>query len=98
MQSNSDQAATSWIRPEFARLLAILWVAGLALLYLVRYDAWVLPFQLADMIGVSAPAFRCGPYFHEFWSARVFDITCVMGIVAAALGAGATVAGRLIAR
>jgi len=98
MQSDSDHAAPSWIRPEFARLLAILWVGGLALIYLIRYGAWVLPFQLAEMIGASASAFRCGPHFREFWTARTCDVACVLGIVAAALGLGATVTDRLIAR
>src|SRR5579862_7552877 len=98
MQTASDHATTSWIRPEFARLLAILWVGGLALLYLIHYDAWVLPFQLVDMIGASAPAFRCGPHFREFWTARTCDFACVLGIVAAALGLGVMATDRLVTR
>src|SRR5260221_8881072 len=98
MQTASDDAAPPWIRPELARLLAILWVGGLALVYLVRYNAWVLPFQLADMIGTSASAFRCGAHFREFWMARACDFLCVLGIVATALGLGATATDRLITR
>ncbi len=98
MQTASDRAASSWLRPEFARLLAILWVAGLALVYLVRYGAWLLPFQLAGLIGAAWPSLHLGPHFHEFWTARAYDLACVAGIVAAALGLGAIATDRLVAR
>ena len=98
MQTASDRAASPWLRPEFARLLAILWVVGLALVYLVRYGAWGLPWQLADMVVASLPGLRVGPHFREFWTARAYDVVCVLGIVAAALGVGATAGNRLIAR
>jgi 4-amino-4-deoxy-L-arabinose transferase-like glycosyltransferase len=98
MQRNPEHAATSWIRPGFARLLAILWVGGLALVYLIRYDAWALPVELAYMIGASAHAFQCGPHFREFWTTRACDFLCVFGIVATALGLGAAATDRLIAR
>jgi hypothetical protein len=98
MQTDSDRAASSWLRPEFARLLAILWVAGLALVYLIRFGAWGLPWQLAEMVGASLPGLRVGPHFREFWTARAYDVVCVLGIVAAALGVGAAAGNRLIAR
>jgi 4-amino-4-deoxy-L-arabinose transferase-like glycosyltransferase len=98
MQTASDRAASPWLRPEFARLLAILWVAGLALVFLIRYDAWLLPFQLAGLISSSLPEFHFGPHFREFWIARGYDAVCVAGIVFAALGLGTTVTDRLIAR
>ena len=98
MQTASDRAASPWLRPEFARLLAILWVVGLALVYLVRFGAWVVPSQLAELIGASLPGFHVGPHFREFWTARAHDVVCVLGIVAAALGLGATAGNRFIAR
>jgi hypothetical protein len=98
MQTALDRATSAWLRPELARLLAIIWGVGLALVYLVRFGAWGLPLQLADMVGASLPGLRVGPHFGEFWTARAGDVVCVLGIVAAALGLGATVGNRLIAR
>ena len=97
-QTTSDRANLPWLRPEFARLLAVLWVAGLALVYLVRYGEWVLPWQAANMLGATLPALHLGPHFREFWIARAHDLACVVGMVVAALGLGATVTDRLIAR
>ena len=98
MPTASDHAAPSWLRPEFARLLTILWVAGLALVYLVRYGAGLLPFQLAHLAATAWPSLHAGPHFREFWIARAWDSVCVAGIVAAALGLGAIVTDRLIGR
>ena len=98
MQTASDRATSPWLHPELARPLAILWVVGLTLVYLVRSGAWVLPMQLAETIGTSLPGLHVGPHFGEFWTARACDVVCVVGIVAAALGLGATVGNRLIAR
>ena len=98
MQTASDRDGFSWLRPEFKRLLAILWVVGLALVYLIRCGAWVLPLQLAAIINTSMPALCVGPHFREFWTARMYDVGCVVAIVAASLGLGAMVAGRLITR
>ena len=98
MQTTSDRAASPWLRPEFARLLAILWVVGLALVYLVRYGAWILPWQAANLFGAALPALRVGPHFQEFWIARAYDFACVIGIAVAALGLGATVTDRLVAK
>ncbi|HVM62157.1 MAG TPA: glycosyltransferase family 39 protein [Verrucomicrobiae bacterium] len=98
MQTASDRGASTWLRPEFARLLAILWVVGLALVYLVRYQGWAVLPQLGDTVGASIPVLHAGPHFREFWTARMYDFGCVVAIMATALGLGATVAGRLIAR
>src|SRR5580700_5336446 len=98
MQTASDRAASSWLRPEFSRLLAILWVIGLALIYLIRYGAWVLPCQLAAIINASLTGFHLGPHFRDFWMARGYDGACVLAIVAAALGVGASLTHRLIER
>jgi 4-amino-4-deoxy-L-arabinose transferase-like glycosyltransferase len=98
MQTTSDRAATPWLRPEFARLLAILWVVGLALVYLVRYDAWLLPWQAANLFGAALPALHIGPHFREFWIVRTYDFACVTGIVVAAFGLGATATDRLVAK
>ena len=98
MQTTSDRAAAPWLRPEFARLLAILWVVGLALVYLVRYGAWILPWQGANLFGATLPTLRIGPHFQEFWIARAYDFVCVIGIVVAALGLGVVVTDRLVAK
>src|SRR5580704_9539494 len=98
MQTTSDRAASPWLRPEFARLLAILWVSGLALVYLVRYGAWVLPWQAANLFGATLPVLQIGPHFREFWIARAYDFGCVIGIVVAALGLGVTVTDRLVSK
>jgi hypothetical protein len=98
MQTASDRGASTWLRPEFTRLLAILWVVGLGLVYLIRYEGWIVLPQLAGTISASMPLLHVGPYFREFWTARLYDFGCIVGIVAAALGLGAMVAGRLIAR
>ncbi|MGD0060557.1 MAG: hypothetical protein ABSD58_14165 [Verrucomicrobiia bacterium] len=98
MQTASDRGASTRLRPEFTRLLAVLWVVGLTLIYFVRYEGWIVLPQLAGTIGTSMPVLRIGPYFREFWTARMYDVGCLVAIVAASLGLGATVAGRLIAR
>ena len=53
MQTTSDRAASPWLRLEFARLLAILWVVGLGLVYLVRYGAWLLPWQAVNLFALN---------------------------------------------
>jgi hypothetical protein len=98
MQTTSDRPASPWLRPEFARLLAIFWAVGLALVYLVRYGAWVLPWQAANLLGAVLSALHTGPHFQEFWIARAYDFACVVGIVAAALGLGITVTDRLVVK
>jgi hypothetical protein len=98
MQTTSDRATSAWLRPKFARLLAILWVVGLSLVYLVRYGAWFLPWQAFNLFGETLPVLHIGPHFQEFWIARACDLACVVGIVAAALGLGATVTDRLVAK
>jgi hypothetical protein len=98
MQTTSDCPVSPWLRPEFARLLAIFWVVGLALVYLVRYGAWVLPWQGASLFGATLPALHIGPHFQEFWTARAYDFACVIGIIAAALGLGVTVTNRLVVK
>jgi hypothetical protein len=98
MQTASDRGPSTWLRPEFTRLLAILWVVGLTLNYFIRYDGLVVLAQFKGMICESASVLHVGPYFGEFWTARVYDFGCVFAIVAASLGLGATVVGRLIAR
>ncbi len=98
MQTASDRGASTWRRPGFTRLLAIFWVVGLTLVCLIRYGAWALPFQLAAVVSASTPGFRVGPHFREFWTGRMYEGGCIIGIVAASLGLGATMAGRLIAR
>ncbi|MGD1020421.1 MAG: glycosyltransferase family 39 protein [Verrucomicrobiia bacterium] len=98
MQTASDRGAFTRLRPEFTRLLAILWVVGLALIYFVRYNGGAVLTQLEWMIRASMPVLHVGPYFREFWIARICDVGCVVAIMAASLGLGAMVAGRLIAR
>jgi hypothetical protein len=98
MQTASDRGASTWLHPEFTRLLAIFWVVGLVLIYFVRYEGWIVLPQLAGTIGASMPVLRVGPYFREFWSARMYDVGCIVSIVAASLGLGATMASRLITR
>ena len=98
MQTALDRAPTLRFRPEFARLLAIFWLVGLALVYLVRYGAWTLPVQTVEVAFASLPTFHIGPHFGEFWMARVRDAACVFFIFFAALGVGATTVDRLIER
>ena len=98
MQTAPNRASPSWLRPEFARLLVIFWAVGLALVYLILSGAWLLPFQLVDMAVASLPSLHVGPYFREFWIARLYDFMCVTGIMAAALGLGALVTDRLVTR
>jgi hypothetical protein len=69
-----------------------------ALVYLIRFDAWALPFQFAVTLTASMPVLQVGPHFREFWTARMYDFGCVAAIIAAALGLGATVADKLVAR
>jgi dolichyl-phosphate-mannose-protein mannosyltransferase len=98
MQTTSDRPSSSWLRPEFARLLAVFWVVGLALVYLVRYGEWVLPWQAANLFGAALPGLHIGPHFQEFWIARAYDFACVLGIVVAGLGLGITVMDRLVVK
>jgi len=98
MQTTSDRAASLWLRPEFTRLLAILWVVGLSLVYLVRYGAWLLPWQAFNLFGETLPVLHIGPHFQEFWITRGCDFACVIGIVVAALGLGTTVMDHLVAK
>jgi hypothetical protein len=98
MQTASDRAASPRLNPQFARMIAILWVAGLTLVYLVRYDAWMLPFQLVGYLSSSLSTLHIGPHFRELWTARGWDFLCVAAIVAATVGLGAVVTSGLIQR
>jgi hypothetical protein len=98
METASDRGASAWLRPEFARFVLILWVVGVSLIYLIRFDGWVLPLELVATIHASMPVLHVGPHLREFWTARMCDFGCVVAILAAALGLGATGADKLIAR
>jgi hypothetical protein len=98
MQTASDRAAPPRLNPQFARIVAILWAAGLALVYLIRYDGWMVPFQLVGYLGSFLSALHVGPYFREFWTARGWEFLCVAAIVVTATGLGAVVTSGLIQR
>ena len=81
-----------------ARILAIGWVTGLALLYLVRYDGWLWPVQCAQVLWGMLPTLRLGPHFGEFVRGRLADFGCVSAILATAFAVGVMVVGRWLPR
>jgi 4-amino-4-deoxy-L-arabinose transferase-like glycosyltransferase len=80
---------------EFTRLLSIGWVLGLAAIFLVRYDGWLVVLQLGHFAMASLPALKFGPYFSDFIVQRLRDFACVGAILAAGFAVGAVVTDRL---
>ena len=78
-----------------ARILAIGWVTGIALLYLIRYDGWLIPLQMADLFRQTLPTFAIGPYFGKFWLAALTNVGCVVAILAVAFAVGAVAIDRV---
>ncbi len=92
---NNSQGGHSFApASSIARILAIGWVTGLALLYLVRYDGWLAPVQCAQVLWSALPTLRFGPHFAEFARGRFADLGCVAALLATAFAVGATVTGR----
>ncbi len=79
--------------PSLRQFLVFAWVAGLALLWLFRFDAWLWPVQL---FSAAAADLSPGPYLGETLWRALLDATVAAAILATALGLGATVVGGLI--
>jgi hypothetical protein len=78
-----------------ARILAIGWMTGLALLYLIRYDGWILPLQWFNLVRETLPTLAIGSHVGEFWLARLIDAGCIAAILATAFAVGAVAIDRL---
>jgi 4-amino-4-deoxy-L-arabinose transferase-like glycosyltransferase len=76
-------------------LVAVGWVAILAFFFLFRYDGWRFPLKMAYLFGETFPTLAIGPYFGEFWRARLTDAGCVTTILATAFAVGAVAINRL---
>lgn len=83
-------------RVGFKQLLAVLWVIGLTLIYLVRYEACFLPWQLGHLLSATLPTLHIGPHFSEFIVARLKDGACVGATLAVAFALGAVATSRLL--
>ncbi|MGD0017093.1 MAG: glycosyltransferase family 39 protein [Verrucomicrobiia bacterium] len=81
--------------PGLTQLIAIGWVTILAFFFLFRYDGWRLPLKMAYLFGETFPTLAIGPYFGEFWWARLTDAGCVTAILATAFAVGAVAIKRL---
>jgi len=77
-----------------ARILAIGWVTGMALLYLIRYDGWVAPLQMADLFRETLPMLAIGPHFGEFLRMALTNAGCAVAILAVAFAVGAVAVNR----
>src|SRR2546422_3155177 len=94
MPQKPHNEVTASLGFRVAGLVAVGWVTVLALLYLVRYSAWALPFQLWQLAGASLPNVRIGSHFGQFVLGRLADIACVAAILATALALGAIAISR----
>lgn len=97
MQTENDGASySSETRPDLARVIPVVWVVGLAVVYLLRYGAWLLPFQLVELAGGTLETLKAGPYLGSFWLARLADFVCVIAMLATAFAAGTIATSRLL--
>jgi len=76
---------------RIASLLAVGWVTGVLLVWLVRYEVWVAPVQFLQLALVNLGNLRVGPFIAAFLGGRLLDLLSVAGMAAAALGVGALV-------
>src|ERR1043166_822441 len=95
MGHGSDGVTSLRFSPQMSRLLAFGWTAGLAFVYLFRYDGWLVVVQFRHVAALSLPALRVGPHFGEFWLGRLGDAACLVAILAAAFAVGAVAIDRL---
>src|SRR2546426_768718 len=95
MRTDATGGPTILFSPRLRTIVAIAWVAGVALVYLLRYDAWVLPIQFFHLAAAALPTLRFGPHFHEFSVVRLRDLACVAAVLAAAFPVGAIAVARL---
>ncbi len=95
MSDDAGAGLTSHFSPPVTRMLAFGWAAALAVVFLFRYEAWLIPVQFAQLMAINLPALRIGPHFGEFWLARLGDAGCVAAILLTASGIGALVVSQL---
>ncbi len=95
--ANQAGARTGFkVSSQWGAILAIGWVVGLTLIYLVRYDGSLLLLQLGRLAAASLPTLRIGPYFGVFLLGRLADVVCLVGIFAGAFAVGAAMVNRLL--
>ncbi len=77
--------------PRFA-FLQLAWAASVALVWLVRCDAWLWPVQFVQLAATSP--FHVGPHFGAFVRDTITAAATVALILLAAFGVGATILAR----
>jgi len=77
--------------PRFI-FVPLVWAVAVALVWLLRCDAWLWPVQLVQLL--SASPFRFGPHFGAFVRDAAVGAATVTLILLAAFGVGATLLSR----
>ena len=93
---NMDDSTGRGLRfsPRLNRLLGLGWIIGIILIYLIRYDGWLIPQVIIPEWDALRSGLGFGPYFATFIIGTARDAVLVAGLVALAFGVGAVVAGR----
>jgi len=93
---NMDDSTSCLLRfkPRLSRLLGLGWVVGIILIYLIRYDGWLIPLRIIPEWKALRPALEFGPYFMDFAMGTVRDALLVLGLVAMAFGVGTVATKR----
>ena len=95
MQRTAD-GSPSWLRPDFARLLGKIWAVGLALIFLIRYDAWLLPLQFVELLRATLASLQLGPHFPALAKRWMMDFGCALAVLGAAYPVGSMAVARLL--
>jgi 4-amino-4-deoxy-L-arabinose transferase-like glycosyltransferase len=81
-------------RPRLSRLFSLGWVVGIILIYLIRYNGWLIPQLIISEWEPLRPVLGFGPYFADFAIGTVRDALLISGLVVMAFGVGAVVTKR----
>ena len=81
---------------RLTQLLAIGWVAVLALVFMVHGNGGLDFVTLVQLAGVALPTPAIGPHFGEFWRAELMDAGSAIVILATAFAVGAVALNRWI--
>jgi len=91
MNNGAGAAFPTRFSPRLTPWLAFGWTAAIALLWLFRYEACLVPVQLFQFVVATVPTLRLGSHFGRFWA----DAVVVAGILLLAFWLGAIVVGKL---
>ncbi len=78
--------------PAWKKWLGFVWCSGIGLIYLCYFNGLLFPILFVQLLTNTFSTLSIGPYFYEFWQARMGDILVVLCLLINALGLGVMLA------